>query len=191
MRHQVITPPENSPIDLSFFKNHNRINTDDDLENALSYVHAATQLLQRITNRQFCQATIEAYADCRWHCFYLPLAPLISVTSVKYVDQHEVTQTLDTSDYSVDTTRTPGLVTIHNLPSTSNIAKPLFTIRYLAGYSTPVKIPAPLRQAIALLASNWYENRQSVNEKTLTEMPLGFQYLADSYRVYSPEGFRE
>lgn len=39
-------------------------------------------------------------------------------------------------------------------------------------------------QALLLLTSNWYANRESVNDKNLSETPQGFWWLIQPYRIY-------
>ena len=45
-------------------------------------------------------------------------------------------------------------------------------------------IPMGLQQAICLLVGNWYNNRESVSTINMTEVPLAFQYLINTYKNY-------
>lgn len=190
MRSIIITAPTDRPVPISAFLRHDRINTEDDLDQAQDYLDSATDFIQDASNRQLCLATREAYCDYPLRFFNLPYAPLVSVVSVKYLDSNGTTQTLDPSNYRVDATSMPGRLHITNFPSFSSdcFPNPLITIRYTCGFSTPDLIPHKIRQAVKLLAANWYETRTSLVEKPLSEIPTGFQYLLDSFRVYSPTG---
>ena len=46
------------------------------------------------------------------------------------------------------------------------------------------ELPSPLRHAILLLISNFYENRESVAAAQLHEIPLSYSYLLDLFKNY-------
>ena len=47
------------------------------------------------------------------------------------------------------------------------------------------ELPSPLRHAILLLISNYYDNRESVAAAQLHEIPLSYSYLLDLYKNYN------
>ena len=51
-------------------------------------------------------------------------------------------------------------------------------------------IPSGLAGAILLYIGTLYDNRESVNHSTTTELPLGFRYILDSYRNYNPQNLK-
>jgi hypothetical protein len=85
----------------------------------------------------------------------LPLAPLVSVDSVKYVDSGGTQQTLDTSQYAVLPGEPSRLVSALNAtwPDASPVAGSI-EITFTAGYGTDgADVPEPIRTAIALQVS--------------------------------------
>ena len=58
-------------------------------------------------------------------------------------------------------------------------------IRFLAGYGDlGSDVPQPLRHAILMLVAFWYEQRETAADRSMTEVPLGFDALIAPYRVY-------
>jgi hypothetical protein len=80
--------------------------------------------------------------------FDLPFPPITTISSVTYVDQNGVTQTIDPSLYSLSGRRLRPIYGT-NWPS-GRIDDGSVKIRYIAGYET-AKIPPPIIQAIVLM----------------------------------------
>ncbi|MGC9260913.1 MAG: head-tail connector protein [Phycisphaerae bacterium] len=118
--------------------------------------------------------------------------PLIAVNSIVYVDGNQTQQTLATSAYSVDTaSRVPRI-----WPSpggywpTSAMQPGAVQISFTAGFqgaggaSDTTAVPTPIIQAIKLLASHWYENREAVSMGVKpTALPMGVDSLIAEYKV--------
>lgn len=87
--------------------------------------------------------------------------PLISVDSVKYIDQGGTLQTLSPSLYVVDTSSIQGKI----YPAFGQVwpvPQPIqnsVTITFTAGYTT---VPTALKVAMLHVVADWYQNRQSV-----------------------------
>lgn len=83
----------------------------------------------------------------------LPLPPLVSVTSVQYVDPDGATQTWSSAEYDVLTDREPGEIRPkynYAYPSIRSIHDAV-TIIYLAGYGTKhTDVPGPIRSWLKL-----------------------------------------
>jgi hypothetical protein len=99
------------------------------------------------------------YRDRCVHAFVLPCPPIISITSVKYVDVDGAEQTIDTANY-VLYGDTVTLKPTYSLPCVGSFADPI-RVRYQAGYNgTAVasggtgSIPAAAKQAIILLTQH-------------------------------------
>lgn len=95
----------------------------------------------------------------------LPISPLVSVDHVKYYSDDNVATVWPSTNYHVDTASKPGRLSLR----TSGVW-PVFTrptngleIQYKAGHGSQAgDVPAALRQAIKIIAADWYENRESV-----------------------------
>lgn len=107
----LITPPDAEPITLAEAKAHCRV--DGDSEDALlaTLIRAARLEAERQTGRAIPAQTWKATYNCfpDWY-FTLPKAPLISVTSITYLDTAGDSQTVSASDYRVSAASEPGLI---------------------------------------------------------------------------------
>ena len=164
MEKRLITAMTSEPVSLDDIRLHLRL-TDDTTEDPLlpSLLERARLYCEMHTGRAFGTQTWEAYLNF-WpgrNYIDLPMPPLQSVTSVKYVDYAaaETTMTL-TTQYLVDDTSDIGRIVLpygRTWPSFTGYPINPIRIRYVAGYSA---LPEPLKQAILLIAGNWYENRE-------------------------------
>lgn len=101
-------------------------------------------------------------------------APLISVTSIKYLDSNNDEQTLDEDDYIVSDSA-PGLITsVSSWPDTSDAGDSL-RIEFSVGYSDPGEspmlseaLPKTIKIAMLMQIADMYENREAQAEKPLS-----------------------
>jgi uncharacterized phiE125 gp8 family phage protein len=101
-------------------------------------------------------------------------APLISVTSIKYLDGDNIEQTLDSSEYVVSDSE-PGLITpVNSWPETSDAGDSLRVV-FVVGYSDPGEspmqseaLPKTIKIAMLMQIADMYENRETQVEKPLT-----------------------
>lgn len=148
---------------------------------------AATEKAEGYCKQSFINRTYQLKLDRfpRWEMI-LPRPPLSSVSSITYVDGEGTTQTLSSSLYLVSTSSKPGRVTPgYNevWPETRNIIDAV-TVNYVAGYgSTTSSVPQRARQAILLIIGTWFENRESVSEGSLSEVPMGARWLLDGLKT--------
>ena len=172
MSLKLITAPSTDPVDLATAKAHCRvIGTSEDSLITL-YSSAATGNLDGpngVLGRALVTQTWEYVLDSfPSEAIQMPLPPLQSVTSVKYIDTNGVEQTLSNTRYTVDTSGDPGWVIVDadGWPETMDTANAV-TIRFVCGYGAAGLVPAPLRSAILLHIGDLYENRQIGAEKQL------------------------
>ena len=119
----------------------------------------------------------------------IPLAPVISIDSVTYLDGTGQRQTLDPAVYAYDLDAQPVVVRPASgqfwPPSLSNPGA--VKISFTAGYASAAAVPADLKQAMLLLVGHWYANREAVvgvnNRDSSAELPLGVQPILDRYAV--------
>ena len=132
------TQPIADPVSLTAMKLHAKIDTTADDEIVKSLIKAATEWCEKYEGRSYMIRTYKAYLDEFEDEIYLPYPPLITVSSIQYVDSNGDTQTLTSSVYTVDTSSTPGRVYLgynQTWPVTRDIPKAV-TITYVAGYAT-------------------------------------------------------
>ena len=92
------------------------------------------------------------------------VSPLVSVTSISYLDTAGTSQTLATTVYKVDTGRRPGVVWLKSgqtWPSTYDEANSV-TVVYVAGHGAAVAtVPEAAKQAIYLLVRYRLDNPEA------------------------------
>lgn len=160
-----IADADAEPLDLAAAKTHLRetlVSSDND-----AYITALAEAvrgecenrLQRTLIESTWLATLDAF-PCGW--IELPMPPLRSVDSVKYVDTAGTLQTLDEAAYLVDKQRMVGVVTSApgtNWPAT-RCQPGAVQIQFKAGYGTTADtVPAPIIWWCRLALSELYERR--------------------------------
>jgi uncharacterized phiE125 gp8 family phage protein len=191
----LVTGPTQEPVALAEAKAHMRVSISEDDGIIAGYVLAARNYLEQITGRAFLTQTWDYTIDygmgwiSNWQSRYagsyieVPKSPLQSVTTISYVDDNGVTQTLASSQYVVDGSTTIGTIRpAYNVSWPSARWQPAsVTVRFVAGWTT--NFPDSLRQAILLLAGQWYEHREIVSDVT-AELPMVVASLIAPYKVY-------
>jgi uncharacterized phiE125 gp8 family phage protein len=199
MATTLVTPPTADPITLVEAKAHARVEVDDDDGLLAGYIIAARVHLETETRRAFLTQTWDQSLDYDWPCekvrgsvqrrIVMARPPLVSVTSISYVDTTGTTQTLAANQYKVAKADTgdwfiePAYgVTWPSVRREMAAA----TVRFVAGYgSNPGDVPEPLRQAMLLLIGHWYENREAIIVGNIvSELPLAVASLVFPFRVF-------
>jgi len=88
--------------------------------------------------------------------------PVASVTSVKYTDADEATQTVTSTYYSTDLLGKPARIrpdSGYSWPETGDVANAL-QVQFTTGFTSPETIPGDIKQAILLTLTDWFDNRE-------------------------------
>lgn len=191
MSLSLVTGPTVEPISVAQFKLHARITRDDEDGLIAAYITAARKYVETAQRRQLVTATwrlsLEQFPG--WE-LVLPLSPLQTISSITYVETDGTTQTISSTDYIVDTYRTPGLaVPAYGLVWPVARCQPnSVRVTFVAGYGdTGSTVPETTRQAVRLLASHYYENREPFLTGTISSsLPLAVESLiaVDAPGVY-------
>lgn len=188
----MVEEPENEPITLEEAKTHLRVDFSDDD----AYISALIIAARMITEEQTCRALVTQKWDMVLDCFpwsntiTLRKPKLQSVESIKYKDCDGIEHIFDTSDYIVDASSVPGRIVLGYSkiwPSVPLQPASAVTIRFTAGYVDASAVPTPLKQAMFLLISQWYENREPVMTTTRLQfvpIPMTFNFLIGPYKVW-------
>lgn len=191
----LVTAPSagTEPITLDEAKSHCRIDVEDDDSLVTALIVAARQHVENATGRQLLTATWSLKLDC-WPCWIdVPRAPLLTVTSITYLDTAGATQTLATDQYRTNAPSGPTAargtiepaygVTWPTLYGVSNAA----TVTFTAGYgATADTVPQAIKQAMLLTIGHWYINREHVITGTIvTQLPMAVGALLAPYRTWA------
>ena len=180
LKWQVTTEPSVEPITLTQAKLNLRGDCSDDDTLITALIVAARRWCEDYENRAYITQTITAKTFWLPDQIILPRPLLQSVTSVTYVDTAGDTQTLSDTLYDVDIFREPGQITkAHSAiyPSLRGDVNGV-TIVYKAGYGdASTDVPQETIQAIYLLIGHLYENRITVTDSQMHNLPLGVKSL--------------
>ena len=189
MSLSLVTAPTAEPVTLQEAKDHLRVDGTDEDTLISALITAAREHVDGRDGwlgRAICTQTW----DCSFDAFpadgllYLPLAPVQSITSVKYIDPDGVQQTFSSSNYALgaDLDWSPRVVLGWGKSWPSIRAVPdAVTVRIVAGYAS---VPKPICQAILLLIGHLYENREASSSVAMHEVPFSVSALLAPYRRF-------
>lgn len=212
-RPVIVTPPVIKPVTLTEVKAALDIGytAKDDLISGL--IDAATAHLDGwtgILGRCLCEQIWRQDFDDFRSCMRLPLFPVTSIVSVKYIDTSGAQQTIDDGSYSLREDALGALVrfaTSYSFPPL-NTEGPAVSVEYVAGYlDTPAvdeieadpeadppvegvaavprlsNVPAGIKQAMMLMIRQWFDNPSAAIVGTVVSpMPFAVDALLAPYR---------
>lgn len=179
MRLRATANPTTTPVTLAEAKADLQvIQSSDDgkiqaaVDAAVSHLSGVNGTLGRALAKQTFELTLDRFPCSR---LSLPLPPLASVESVKYVDTANVLQTLAPSAYVVDTQSEPGgLLPVAGWPATAPTWGAV-TIAFTAGYDTT---PAAIKAAALLLVRDLYDDEPGRYDAAIDRLVFPFKVFA-------------
>lgn len=156
---QTVAPTE-TPVSIDDVKAKLRIEHNDDDGQLETCLKAAIDYCQEYQWAQYCTATFVERFDC-FPCYFVPQrCPLLSVTSLAYVDQAGNTQTLTANThYTVDIYSKPGRIVPavnYSWPATYGHVNDV-TLTYTAGYGAAAAVPDEIKQAVIMKTAQFFE----------------------------------
>lgn len=190
MSAMLLTPPMGEPLSLADAKAFLRIEHDaeDDLIAAL--IAAARTQIEAQTRRALMTQTWRLTRDVWPASGTLPVlpVPLRAVTAIGVYDSAGMLQMLNVADFDIDTASAPArLAFARGAPPTPGRINGGIEIDIEAGYGDDSEdVPEPLRQAIRLLVTHWYENRRLIAASgEVASLPASVAALIAPFRVLS------
>lgn len=191
----LVSESTTEPVTVAELKTYLRMeSTDSTAEDVLlgTYITVARKQAEHLTRRAL---TVKTWA-LRFDDFInstqvieLPKPPLSTAStnvSITYIEDTTAgtSTTIGSTVYTVDVNSEPGRVYPsygNEWPDTIRDQKHAVTIQYVSGYSTS-NIPAPVTQWIKMRALDMFENRESITEARLEELPRTYvDGLLDEY----------
>jgi len=185
----LVTAPTAEPVSLTEAKAHLRV-TGSDEDTLITAMIAATR--QNLDGRDgwlgraLMTQTWELRLDRFPASITVPLPPLQTVDSVKYIDGDGAEQTLDPSLYQVVAGEPARIVPAYGQTWPSTRCQPdSVWVRFTAGYGDADDVPAPIKAAILLNVGTLYRDRETVNiGNIVAELPT-VSLLLSPFRVWS------
>lgn len=173
MKTEVLSTSTGYPISLEDIKNHLRIGIGETAEDDYLAIlrDSAINTVEDITGLKLMTETHKAYYDT-WPDdlgpIDLPYAPLQSVpaTGIVWTDSTSNSTTLSSTKWATDAVSIPGRVVLDYNESEWSTGilhnnNPI-AVEFVCGHSSTRPMPSRVKQALFLLISNWYENREPV-----------------------------
>lgn len=180
---RVLTPGTYSVITLTVFKQHLKWNPDDTSEDTIMqiYLTSAIKQAEAYTRRVIDPATWQTYLTS-FHDFTFDVAPINTVSSVKYYDSTNTLTTLATSNYTFINKGADSYAELEfesGLPELYDRAEPV-VIEFTAGYSTyPVDLVGPILQ----YAADLFETRTNDVAGSMDQVTFGFHQRLFPYKM--------
>lgn len=201
MAIKVITGPTAEPITLAEAKVHLKVEEDVTVDDTLitGMIVAARRAAEALTGRALMPQTLELAMDDfpRLNCragynriekaqalqIKVPKAPLVDITSFKYVDTDGVLQTLGLSGYQLDSHSEPARLlppVDAYWPEINNQVNAVL-IRFTAGYADAAAVPQEIKNWMYLRIGMLYENREEfIVGGSIAEIPFVDRMLDDA-----------
>lgn len=185
MSFTLKTAPAAEPIDSDYVKLHTKIDSDaeDELLNVM--IKAAREYAETFTRRPLVTQTWVYKADRFMR--EIELKPnLQTVTSVKYMAENGMQQTLNAARYTVDVDETFGTIypAFNECWPQIRSYKNSVEVEFVCGYGTVEDVPSGIKQAMALLVDHWYRNRAAATEQGgMKNIPFGVDGLLWNYKL--------
>lgn len=177
---RVTTSPYQEPVSVSELKQHLRIDTGDEDSLLSGYIRAAREMIESDAEISLCPQTLTWRIDAfpAWE-IALRRPPVNSITSIVYLDADGTSQTLAASEYRFDGYSKPARLTPsynNEWPDTYQVTNAV-TIVASAGYTSVSEVPQLAKQALMMLASHWFRNRDSVSQSLTYDVKLSYNAI--------------
>lgn len=195
MMLEELTTPTTAKLPIREFADHLRLGSgfsDDGSEDAVLevFIRSALAAIEVRIGKALIKRSF-SWSVTRWFEVdgqALPIAPVREITSVTITNANGSTDVVDPESYRLeaDIQRSKLVAVGSNLAAipTGGSADVVFE----AGFGAWAQVPADLKQAVLLMAANYYENRAGVG---LTNgLPFGVLALLEKYRPVRIGGAR-
>lgn len=193
---KLSSAPALEPVTLAEAMAHMRVDLSDDNTLITNLITAARGIVEELTSRKLIEQTWIYYLDGfpAGSVVELPFAPVSSVSGITYTPEGGTATTWSSSEYIADTTSEPARIVLkedydwpdsdYELIEANGIA-----ITFKAGYGAAAStVPEELKLAIKLLVAHFYENREAIQLKDLSALPMGVRYILEPFKLRFPWG---
>jgi uncharacterized phiE125 gp8 family phage protein len=181
----IVNGPAVEPVALADAKKWLRIETADEDDVVGALITAARLMVEAQIRRMLITQTWRLIYD-RWpngRLVKIPLAPFRSLTGMRVYDAQGAAQAVSTSLYYLDSVPDAARIIFGAPPPNPGRNAAGIEIDVVVGYgATPESVPEPLRQAIRVLVTDWYENRGDAGSDDANPLPSSVRALVAPYQ---------
>jgi uncharacterized phiE125 gp8 family phage protein len=178
----LVSAPAETPVSLSEAKAHLRVDFSEDdtligslIAAAVSHLDGYSGVLSRALVTQTWRADFMRWPESD-RILRLPLAPVASVTSVKYFDASNVEQTLSASgNYALLTDHigpylrfTPSFTA----PTLYDERDDAVRVTFVAGFGNATAVPQAIKAAILFMVADLYAQRETFSAGSMAPVPM-------------------
>lgn len=173
----VTVAPASEPVSLVEAKAQCRVDGTDEDNTLNLYIGAAREFVEEYTGTKLVSQTVLMQGARFSDLAKLPTAPVISVSSVEYLDSDGAEQTLSTDTWEAVTTGLDPHIRLKINQSWPSIRPASDAVRVTAvcGYET---LPQPIKAAMLLIIASWFDSR------AIGPVPEGAVSLLANYRRF-------
>lgn len=154
----VTVAPATEPVSLAEAKTHCKVDGGDSDSELATMVSTARTLVEEYTGTKLVSQTVVMRCSSFCDLLDLPVAPVVSISSITYLDSSGVSQTLSTDVYEgvlIGLEPHIRLKVNQSWPSV-RCASDAITVTVVAGYAS---MPSPVKSAMMLTISELYDKR--------------------------------
>ena len=176
---ETLIAPSAEPITVAKLKARLRLNDASEDDSLAEFITASRELFELTTGRAILPTTFRQFSTA--FPVKLQRGKVISVSSVTYYDPTDTLQTL--TGWSLDNAAPVASVYLPNAtyPALSTKRTRPILVEFVAGWATVGAVPQTIKEAITLLASHYYANREAFRDGSLEELPIGWNAICDQY----------
>ncbi|ORE96464.1 phage gp8 protein [Stappia sp. 22II-S9-Z10] len=182
----LVTPPVAEPVTREEAKLHARIDGTAEDAKVDALIKAARLDVESRTGRVLVTQGWRIYRDSppRGGVMRLSPGPVQSVDAVTVYGADGVAEVVAPGDYVVDTASVPGRLSLGAGRFWGSRALNGLEVDLTCGYGGPEDVPASLKQAVLMLVSYWYEQREAAAIGAVTaNVASGVAALTAPYRM--------
>jgi uncharacterized phiE125 gp8 family phage protein len=187
-----LTDSGNEPVTIQEAQDQLRVDSDADQENVDLLIRAAREQFERDTDYVLTTQTWKYVAGSfPQGVICLRKSNISSIDSVQYVDENGDTQTFDASNYNTSIREDLSYIALNDgssWPDTKTGQLDSVIVNFTAGYSDPpVNCKYDIKQAIRLLITHFYDNRNDVEMMpgmTAVVNPRGYDTIKLRYILF-------
>jgi uncharacterized phiE125 gp8 family phage protein len=180
----LVTGPVLEPVSLEDLKLWLRIDTSEEETLLTALITSARLIVEAVTRRILITQTWRLVGSA-WpidEVLPLSLSPVQSVASARIFDEAGTPTSIDLAKLTLETTGNDFALRFKNDLPTPTRPFSGIEIECVCGYGNAEAVPEPLRLAIRMIATYWYENRGDIVQTTVDNLPPGVKSLLQPYK---------